>query len=304
MSIKQNPYLILFFCWILILGCASNKTASTPETPIELRPRSAMYLLKQNEKSWIDYHHIGMKLEGDFHSNMEDIGFKCNVRIAKDSALWLSISPALGIEVARALLLDDSLKLLSKIPDNKFGYLAPLEEIERWLHFQLDLEDLQNLMIGKPIGIDRIGGKFKSEIVGNQYLINTRYKRKLKKNINFIQTLGDSLSNKTESEREKRKLQRIDQDGLIISQYWLDGQSFVLDKMKFNDLINQKTIEIEYREWNKDISNAFYPTKGSIHIVDDSLQYQFEWEITKLVNDRIFDFPFEIPDDYEIKKTP
>ena len=145
------------------------------------------------------YHHVGMKLEGTVVASEEETGFKANVRMAKDSAVWLSISPALGIEVARALLTTDSLQLLSKIPDNKFGYQSTLTEIENWLHFEIDLADLQNILIGQPIGIDKIGGKFKSSVQNSDYVINTRYKRRLKKNINFINQLGDSLE-KAETE--------------------------------------------------------------------------------------------------------
>jgi hypothetical protein len=221
--------------------------------------------------------------------------------MAKDSAVWLSISPALGIEVARALITSDSLSLLSKIPDNKFGYITTIADLENWLHFELDLSDLQQILLGRPIGIDKIGGKFKSDIDGYQYVINTRYKRRIKKNLNFVNQAQDS-TDKKDSEREKRKLQKIDQEGLVISQYWMDGKSYLLNKMQFTDLISHKSISIIYESWNNENPEISFPNSGIIQVQDDGITYRFLWEINKLVTDRIFDFPFEIPEDYEIKK--
>lgn len=297
---NKQKYLLLV--WVILLSSCHIYPKIQPIEPQEMiRPRSALFILKQNEKTWMKYHHVGMKLEGTVVAGEEETGFKANVRMAKDSAVWFSISPALGIEVARALLTTDSLHLLSKIPDNKFGYQSTLTEIENWIHFEIDLADLQNILIGQPIGIDKIGGKFKSSVQDADYVINTRYKRRLKKNINFINQLGDSLE-KAETEREKRKLQRIDQEGLIISQYWIDGSYFLLNKMQFTDLMTNKTITITYEDWNNENPELTFPTKGSIAVLDGQEKYLFLWEINKVVNDRLFDFPFEIPEDYEIKK--
>lgn len=294
------PFFMLGICSLFWMGCHREKHIQPYENEL-LRPRSALYILKQNEKTWFPFHHAGMKLEGNVIVGEEETGFKANLRMAKDSAVWLSISPALGIEVARVLITEDSLQVLSKIPDNKFGYQATIADIENWLHFELNLSDLQSILLGRPIGIDKIGGKFKSDVSGEQYVINTRYKRRIKKNLNFVNQAQDS-TDKKDTDREKRKLQKIDQEGLIISQYWINGKSFLLDKMQFTDLISHKTITILFESWNNESPENTFPDKGLIIVQVDGVAYQFIWEINKLVTDRTFDFPFEIPKDYEIKK--
>lgn len=301
MPLKNHWTYCFVYLMLVSVGCKIYPRVQ-PITPNEtLRPRSALYILKQNEKTWLQYHHLGMKVEGDVIAAEEETSFKANIRISKDSAVWLSLSPALGIEVARALITEDSLRLLSKIPDNKFGYISSITEIENWIHFDIDLADLQSILLGQPIGVDKVGGKFKSSVQNSTYVVNTRYKRRLKKNINFINQLGDSLQ-KAETEREKRKLQRIDEEGLIISQFWIDGKSFLLNKMQFTDLMTQKTITIEYENWNNENPILTFPAQGSIIVRDGSEEYIFHWETNRMVNDRLFDFPFEIPEDYEIKK--
>ena len=79
-----------------------------------------------------------MKIEGYTLNKEDNVEFKANVRINRDSAIWMSISPALGIEIARVLVLNDSLKLLSKIPDNKFAYISDIAALEEFIKL-LDL---------------------------------------------------------------------------------------------------------------------------------------------------------------------
>jgi hypothetical protein len=301
----RHPFYLLGL--IIVLSSCHSKQ-SIVETKDKPRPRTALYVLKQNEKKWIDYHHAGMKVEGNFISPEEEISFKANVRIAKDSAVWMSISPALGIEVARTLVLQDSVKILSKIPDNKFYYTTGIEDLEKFVHFDLDLEDLQNLIFGKPIGIDRIGGKFKSDPDETSYIIQTRYKRRIKKSLALIQNNNDSINDISADKehvklREKRMQQRMEEDGLILSKYWFNAENFLLEKTEFNDAFNNRIVSIIYSNWNVDNVDQQYPALIQVIVQDNDKKYEFDWEVNKCVTDRVFEFQFEIPEGYPIKKS-
>ncbi len=304
MSIR--PILILLSAVITLSSCHTKQ--SVVEVVDKPRPRTALFVLKQNEKKWMNYHQAGMKVEGNFISPEEEISFKANVRISKDSAVWMSISPALGIEVARTLVLQDSVKILSKIPDNKFYYTTGIEDLEKFVHFDLDLEDLQNLIFGKPIGIDRIGGKFKSESEDQSYMIQTRYKRRIKKSLALIQNNNDSIDdNSIEKDhiklREKRMQQRMEEDGLILSKYWFNVENFLLEKTEFNDAYNGRIVSIQYSNWNMDNPDQQYPGLIQVIVQDNGKKFEFDWEVNKCVTDRTFEFQFEIPEGYPIKKN-
>jgi len=303
----SNRYSLYFFALIILLSSCHSKQEIV-ETKVKSRPRTALYVLKQNEKKWMDFHQAGMKVEGNFIGPEEEINFKANVRIAKDSAVWMSISPALGIEVARTLVLQDSVKILSKIPDNKFYYVTGIEDLEKFVHFDLDLEDLQNLIFGKPIGIDRIGGKFKSDPDETSYIIQTRYKSIIKKSLAFIQNNNDSINDAGSDKdhvkmREKRMQQRMEEDGLILSKYWFNAESFLLEKTEFNDAFNNRVVSILYSNWNVDNVDQQYPALIQVIVQDNDKKYEFDWEVNKCVTDRVFEFQFEIPEGYPIKKS-
>ena len=50
----------------------------------------------------------------------ENRSFNANLRICKDSAIWMSISPALGIEVARVLIDKDSVRFINRLNSTYF----------------------------------------------------------------------------------------------------------------------------------------------------------------------------------------
>ena len=299
----------VFFILLFLVGLSSCKSEQAIiRTSEKVRPRSAIFVLKQNEKKWMPYHQAGMKVEGGFTSADEEIDFKANVRMSKDSAVWMSLSPALGIEIARTLILKDSIKVLSKIPDNKFAFITGIEDLEKFVHFDLDLEDLQNLIFGQPIGIDRIGGKFKSDVDSAHYIIQTRYKRRIKKSLELIQNNTDSIPNGIDDHerikaREKRMQQRMEEDGLILSKYWFDAENFLLKKTQFNDAFNGRFVEIENLQWNTENPEQQYPSLIVVHVNDNGKQFSFTWEVNRCVTDRTFEFQFEIPEGYPIKKS-
>lgn len=299
----------VFFILLFLVGLSScTSEQAIIRTSEKVRPRSAIFVLKQNEKKWMPYHQAGMKVEGGFTSPDEEIDFKANVRMSKDSAVWMSLSPALGIEIARTLILKDSIKVLSKIPDNKFAFITGIEDLEKFVHFDLDLEDLQNLIFGQPIGIDRIGGKFKSDVDSAHYVIQTRYKRRIKKSLELIQNNTDSIPNGVDDHerikaREKRMQQRMEEDGLILSKYWFDAENFLLKKTQFNDAFNGRFVEIENLQWNTENPEQQYPSLIVVHVNDNGKQFSFTWEVNRCVTDRTFEFQFEIPEGYPIKKS-
>ena len=60
--------------------------------------------------------------------------FNANLRIKRDSVIWMSISPGLGIEVARVYITPDSLKFINRINNTYFKgdyrFLNSLLQIE------------------------------------------------------------------------------------------------------------------------------------------------------------------------------
>jgi hypothetical protein len=75
-----------------------------------------------------------------------------NVRMYKDSVIWVSINAIFGIEALRAHITRDSVKLLDK--QNKIFTARSLAYLQEVTALPLDLYSLQELIIGNPVFLD------------------------------------------------------------------------------------------------------------------------------------------------------
>jgi hypothetical protein len=218
----------------------------------------------------------------------------------KDSAIWVSIVPALGIEMIRVMITPDSLKYLSKIPENKFYYTGRFDEIGRLIGIDFDFEMLQDLLVGNAIGLEKDEQRFRSEIDDNDYLLISKYRRKVRRvvGVDDRKLEGDTILVNPDDPRFRRTAKRTDEeDGLIISRYWLEPAGFRLVKSVFNDLLRQRTMEISYEDFQPD-GEQYYPAKCRLVISSTQVRQEMRYEITKLSSGKPYEFPFDVPDDY------
>lgn len=299
-----NAPLFLFVLIILtISACTKKKDLSAKKEP--LRDRTAGYLLKRYEKNQFDYEWMGMKVAAEFSNNESEQSFKATIRMKKDSAIWISITPALGIEVIRLLITEDSLKMLSKIPDNHYYFIGDLEQLSEKTGIDLEFEMLQNLLIGNAIGLDRDENKFRTEINDDKHLLISKYKRKMRRMVGVDDRKLDSdtiILNQNDP-RYQRTMKRVDEgDELIVSRYWLEPDHYRLVKSVFNDLIRARVMEVYHTEF-EDFEGQTYPKLTNLSVNDGQKLLTMNIEILKLATDKTYEFPFEIPDDYPRKDT-
>jgi len=75
-----------------------------------------------------------------------------HVRMYKDSAIWVSITGALGFEGLRAYITPDSVKLMDK--QNKSYIARSVSYLQEVTELPLDIVSLQDLLIGNPVFLD------------------------------------------------------------------------------------------------------------------------------------------------------
>jgi hypothetical protein len=75
--------------------------------------------------------------------------FIANVRMQKDSIIWISLSNDIGIEGLRIVISPDSIKVLDKLANTY--QQRPLNSIQTVSQIPFAFTDLQNLLIGIPV---------------------------------------------------------------------------------------------------------------------------------------------------------
>jgi len=283
--------------WMGLTSC-SNQRDVVREKPVKNHTTS--YLLKRYTENKYNFEWVGMKVDASFGTEDNSESFKATIRMRKDSAIWVSIVPALGIEMIRVMITPDSLKYLSKIPDNKFYYRGSFEDISKLVGISFDFEMLQDLLVGNAIGLEKDEQRLRSEIDGDDYLLISKYRRNVRRavGVDDRKLEGDTILVNPDDPRYRRTIRRTDEDDeLIISRYWLEPAAFRLVKSVFNDLIHQRTMEVRYENFQPD-GGQFYPAKCCLLLSSAELRQELRYDITKLSSGKVYEFPFDIPEDY------
>jgi hypothetical protein len=294
----RSAVLLLIATLTLVLSACKSSERVAKERAV--KNRTAGFVLKRYNESRFDYDWLGMKVDAEFGTVEESSGFKATIRMRKDSLIWVSITPALGIEMIRVMITPDSLKYLSKIPDNKFFYLGTFEDVNKLVGTSFDFEMLQQLLVGNAIGLEKDEKRFRSEVDGDDYLLISKYRRKVRRvvGVDDRKLESDTILVNPDDPRYQRTMRKNeDSEDLIVSRYWFEAAQFRLIKSVFNDLLRQRTLEVSYSDFQVD-GEQFYPAKCRLTISSPMVKQVLNYEITKLSSGKSYEFPFDIPDDY------
>jgi hypothetical protein len=107
-------------------------------------------VLTNVEKKHIDFKTFSAKIKVDYsNSKGRQPDFVANVRMLKDSLIWISLSNDIGIEGIRVLISKDSIKVLDKLANTY--QVRPLNHIQELSQIPFSFADLQDLLVGNPI---------------------------------------------------------------------------------------------------------------------------------------------------------
>jgi len=288
---------------MLVLLASSLYACKAPQelgSTEPLKERSSGFLVRKLEKSNFNFDWMGMKIDADMVNGEESQGFKATIRMRKDSAVWASVSPALGIEMIRVLVSEDSAKLISHIPGDKFIMLGDVKQLSESWGIELELEMLQNFLIGNPVGMSKEEGKLKSGIDGNYYTLVSKVSRKLKRVTGnegkSLEELPDTLQ--VRPDLRPRAQRRLEDDFLMVK-YWIDPVLMKIARCEFQNLKTHQRLNIVYTEFDEELENH-YPHRCELSI-EGSVPRKLSFKIMRINTQNHYDFPFEIDPEYPIK---
>ncbi|WP_224995179.1 DUF4292 domain-containing protein [Cesiribacter sp. SM1] len=135
---NKNLLVLLLSALILVVGCKRDTIPSVSESDLKgLNIRPA------------DFKYFSSRSKINFDDGNNRIGATANIRIAKDSLIWISITPGFGIEAARGLVTRDSLFLVNKLQKEYHAY--SFKELSQKLNVVVDYDILQSALLGDPI---------------------------------------------------------------------------------------------------------------------------------------------------------
>ncbi len=144
MTLNKKYSLVLLLLILAFHGCKPVREVVTP-TPIPVDPAISRTLqsLKSGEASF-DY--FSTRFSGNANIDNSNYSVSGSIRIKKDSAIYISVSPILGIELARLLVTPDSVKFLNRLEGTYFE--GGMDFLNTMFNTNLDFYMLQSILVG------------------------------------------------------------------------------------------------------------------------------------------------------------
>ncbi|MFL5739111.1 MAG: DUF4292 domain-containing protein [Flavisolibacter sp.] len=112
--------------------------------------KAALQAIRHNQ---INYQTFSSKIGVEYRGGDEkNYNVNANVRMYKDSVIWINVNGPLGFDVMRVLITSDSVKLLDKL--NKTYTARSVDYLQEVTALPLDLPTVQNLIVGNAVFLD------------------------------------------------------------------------------------------------------------------------------------------------------
>lgn len=263
---------VIVLCLALLSACKTKK--GIIKSKEELKPlvdlHAAPKIYYQQQENELKFSWFSAKADVTVIVDGQSQNFNAVVRIRKDSAIWISINPALGIEVARALITKDSIKVMNRLNNT---YLADdIRNIASFIKADLDYETLQNLLLGNSFDYYN-DDRLKTSIENDNYLLSSYRKRKLKNIINNPSSSQDPIQS-----------------------IWIEPTHFKVVRLLLNEFTTQRELDAYYKGF-KQIDSSWVAHDVDITIkAQKNIQAQFTFDKVKLNVPQ--ELPFKIPAKY------
>lgn len=296
---------VLLTAGLVLSGC-SNERRLAKGKPLRNLPPNA--ILETADAAALQWDWISMKVDAEVSGPERKDSFKATVRMAKDSVIWMSLTPALGVEVVRVMLTQDSVYMFSKIPGNKFAFTGSYESISEWVGTPMSFGNVQDLLTGRPMGLNPEEDKFLSRVDEQQYALIGKYKRPVRRLVGADDrdlAPDDSLAMEASERRHERMRNRKEEEELLVKRHWFDGLTFDPVRDVFDDLYYLRTVTIEREDFvleeHAEMPVGRWPQHIMLTLQAPEGNAEIDLEITRSKLNKPTDFPFEVPANLEFR---
>ncbi len=134
----SKQILLCLFSVFLLAGCKKELAPSTASTATE-----NIGTVQVNN---LDFNYLSSKGQISLKDNNDNLSSGVSIRMKKDSVIWVSVQPGLGIEAARMMLTQDSVFMINRL--HKEYVAADYAFLRNKLQVDVSFELLQSILLG------------------------------------------------------------------------------------------------------------------------------------------------------------
>ena len=264
----------IFITGILLLTTLFSQSCTTKRSVIRqpLREEGETYLLERLNESEVKFDWLNARCNiVVVDAKKSKTEFSGQIRIQYYSAICNSLSPALGIEVARLMITTDSIKFINRL--NKSYFVGDYDFISEIFQTTIDFDILQSLIVGNDLHSYE-NSSFRASIDALEYKLQSTHRLK------------------------KRKfLKKDDTPNILVQSIWLNPDSYKITRVNMKEFGEEnKRLQTEYSSF-KPIESQLFPTVLKIDLQSEK-RLAIQIDFAKIEVGAIQAFPFKIPGNY------
>ena len=274
---NYSGFFIKLVLVISIVAVASACTGTRKAFRAPIKEQGEQYLTGKLKEHELHFHQFSAKFNVTYQIDRKKTTVSGNLRIDQDSIIWISITPALGIEAVRFVLTPDSIKYINRL--NNTYFLRDFAYINQLLNKTLDYDMAQAFLLGNDFSLYE-SNTFKASIENQQYKLSTINRRKLRR---FVRRSDDDIS-------------------IPIQSIWLDAESFKISKVLLKEAERDSRKFVATYDEFEDIDGKLIPSDLDFKVETDKNKIRINIRYSKIQLDKEQTYPFRIPESYsEIK---
>jgi len=267
---KLHKTLISGLLLIGLAGALLFSSCNTPRSIIKkpIKSEGADYLFSKLKERELKFNTLSAKFSADYKNGSQKSSFSGQIRIQKDTLIWLSLS-VMGLEGMRIMISQDSVKYINRLNDTYL--LGDWYDLNKFLNTSIEYDILQSFLIGNDISFYE-EGKFKATIDKDEYKLSASSRQKMKKYI--------------------RKLE--EEKNVFVQNIWLDPVTFKITRADVKE-IRKDNIKLDatYSSFET-IGNQLFP-RDMIYLVTAENRILVDVTFSRISIDEPMKFPFSIP---------
>jgi hypothetical protein len=268
--------LLITYC-VLVFSCHPAKKITSATTAVAGKDTAFVNALETYKKNAPQFSALTIKGDVEYTSGNEIISFNMHMRIRKDSAIWISASPFLGIEMMRMLITPDSVKILDKW--NNIYYSDNIEALQISFHAGMNMDVLQSLICASYI-TSSINDTLRSLYLENpDYVLSTVEKKK-----------------EIRSDEQTSELP-------FACDLWCTNPTMRVNKMVLSEPKSARQLEAKYEDYRHSDAGVF-PYLTTITAKDEATQKTAFLRVTvgKIISSGEVEMPFTVPKKFEHRR--
>ncbi len=270
-----NRFLLCAQLCLLLTSCATHKKIiESPNATVKLKGSEVIQVYDSMISKQFHFHYLSGKATVDYTDKSgETNSFDINIRIREDSAIWISITPLLGIEVSRLIITRDSVTVLDRL--HKTYLKRDLLYFEDQLKTNVNYDMIQAVIVGNYFQYQK-----------------TEKLRSLYEEEPFV------ILSSMNKRQFKRALEEKDPTKAVVQDFWIDG-NYRIAKSRITDNRRDRWVETTYRNFT-DVDGFLFPLNLVVTVASVTPTIM-KIEYTKVNAVEELAMPFTVPEKYVAK---